>query len=53
MAAAYFMAHAPNGFFPMLNKGEIAILYCWAFLVIATHGPGRASIDAMINSRET
>jgi putative oxidoreductase len=52
MAAAYFMAHAPNGFFPMLNKGEMAILYCWAFLVIATHGPGRASIDAMINSRE-
>jgi putative oxidoreductase len=53
MAAAYFMAHAPNGFFPMLNKGELAVLYCWAFLVIATHGPGRVSIDAMINSRES
>ena len=53
MAAAYFMAHAPNHFFPMLNKGELAVLYCFAFLVIATHGPGRASVDAMINSRET
>jgi putative oxidoreductase len=52
MAAAYFMAHAPNGFFPMLNKGELAVLYCWAFLVIATRGPGRVSMDAMINSRE-
>jgi putative oxidoreductase len=52
MAAAYFMAHAPNGFFPMLNKGELAVLYCWAFLFIACRGPGRVSIDAMINSRE-
>ena len=53
MAAAYFMAHAPNGFFPMLNKGELAALYCWAFLLIAARGAGRLSIDAMINSRES
>ncbi|MDJ0850411.1 MAG: DoxX family protein [Myxococcota bacterium] len=45
MAAAYFMAHAPNGFLPMLNKGELSILYCWIFLFFAAHGPGTYSLD--------
>jgi putative oxidoreductase len=45
MAAAYFMAHAPQGFLPMLNKGELAVLYCWAFFFIAAHGPGNLSLD--------
>lgn len=46
MAAAYFMAHATQGFWPVMNHGEPAVLYCWAFLVIAAYGPGVWSIDA-------
>jgi putative oxidoreductase len=46
MAAAYFMAHAPMGFFPILNFGELAILYCFVFLHLATVGAGPMSIDA-------
>lgn len=48
MAVAYFMAHAPRGFWPILNGGELAMLYCFAFLYIAAHGPGKLSIDAML-----
>jgi putative oxidoreductase len=46
MAVAYFMAHASNGFFPIVNKGELAVLYCWIFLVIAAKGAGIWSVDA-------
>jgi putative oxidoreductase len=46
MAVAYFMAHAPNGFFPILNKGELAVLNCWVFFVIAAKGAGIWSLDA-------
>ncbi len=46
MAAAYFMAHASNGFFPIMNKGELAVLYCWTFFVIAAKGAGIWSVDA-------
>jgi len=46
-AVAYFMAHAPQGFFPILNKGELAVLYCFVFLYIAAAGPGPCSLDAM------
>ncbi len=45
MAVAYFMAHAGNGFFPIVNKGELAVLYCWVFFVIASHGSGIWSVD--------
>jgi len=45
MAVAYFMAHAPQGFFPIQNRGELAALYCFLFLYVATHGPGAWSID--------
>jgi putative oxidoreductase len=48
MAAAYFMAHASGGFFPIQNHGEAAVLYCFVFLFIFFYGPGRWSIDAMI-----
>jgi putative oxidoreductase len=47
MAVAYFMAHAPRGFFPILNGGEAAGLFCFIFLYIAAAGPGPWSIDAM------
>jgi putative oxidoreductase len=40
MAAAYWMAHGTKGFFPILNGGELAAIYCFAFLFIATRGTG-------------
>ncbi|NDV00302.1 DoxX family protein [Pseudoroseicyclus tamaricis] len=46
MAAAYFIAHAPQGFYPLLNGGELAALYCFAFLYLAAAGPGPWSADA-------
>jgi len=46
MAVAYFMAHAPQGFFPVLNGGELAILYCFGFLYLSAAGAGPWSIDA-------
>jgi putative oxidoreductase len=45
-AVAYFTAHAPRGFFPILNGGELAALYCFAFLYLAAAGPGPWSVDA-------
>jgi putative oxidoreductase len=45
MAVAYFMVHAPQGFFPVLNGGELAIIYCFAFLFLAAAGAGPWSID--------
>jgi putative oxidoreductase len=47
MAVAYFKAHAPQGFWPVLNQGESAVLYCFLFLFIATYGSGIWSIDAL------
>ena len=47
MAVAYFIAHAPRGFYPILNAGELAALYCFVFLYIAAAGPGPWSYDAM------
>jgi len=46
-AVAYFMVHAPQGFFPILNRGELAVLYCFVFLYLAAAGPGPWSLDAM------
>jgi putative oxidoreductase len=45
MAVAYFMVHAPRGFFPIVNQGEPAILFCFIFLLFATVGPGAWSAD--------
>ena len=47
MAFAYFLAHAPRGFFPVLNMGELAVLYCFTFLYLAAAGPGPWSVDHM------
>lgn len=49
MAVAYFMAHAPQGFYPILNGGELAILYCFVFLYFAAAGPGPWSVDAKLS----
>ena len=46
MAVGYFMSHFPQGFWPIANKGEAAILFCFVFLYIAAAGPGAWSIDA-------
>jgi putative oxidoreductase len=46
MAIAYFMAHAPQNFHPILNGGELAIMFCFVFLYIAAAGPGPWSVDA-------
>jgi putative oxidoreductase len=51
MAFAYFLRHAPHGFWPILNKGELSALYCFAFLFIATRGGGRYSLDALVGRR--
>jgi putative oxidoreductase len=47
MAVAYFTAHAHNSFYPMLNKGEIAVLYCFVFLYLAAAGGGPWSLDRL------
>jgi putative oxidoreductase len=44
-AVAYFYAHAPRGFFPLLNGGELAVLYCFVFLYLVAAGGGPWSID--------
>ena len=46
MAIGYWMIHAPESTFPLLNKGESAILFCFIFLLIAAAGPGPWSLDA-------
>ena len=51
MAAAYFMAHQPKGTWPVENGGELAALYCFAFLYIATRGAGIWSVDGTRRSR--
>jgi putative oxidoreductase len=46
MAVAYFMAHSPKSFFPAVNGGDAAILYCFVFLYLAAAGGGVWSVDA-------
>ena len=48
MAVAYFKSHAPGGIWPIMNRGELAALYCFVFLFIASRGSGILSIDALI-----
>ncbi len=48
MAVAYFIAHASKGFFPMLNGGDAAILYCFIFLIYFMAGPGRWAADGSV-----
>jgi putative oxidoreductase len=47
MAAAYWLAHGMNAVLPIVNHGELAVLFCFAFLFIAAHGSGIWSVDAM------
>lgn len=47
MAFAYFIAHAPRDFYPIVNTGELAALYCFVFLYLAAAGGGAWSVDAL------
>jgi putative oxidoreductase len=51
MAVAYFKVHASGGFWPIVNKGELAVLYCFVFLYIASRGSGGLSVDALTKKR--
>jgi putative oxidoreductase len=53
LAVAYFTAHAPRGLFPILNMGELAVLYCFVFLFFAAAGGGRYSLDRLIFGRRS
>ncbi len=51
MAVAYFRQHAPAGFWPILNHGELAVIYCFVFLYLFTAGPGPWSVDAVVRKK--
>ncbi len=51
MAFAYFLSHAPTSFYPILNRGDAAILYCFVFFYLAFAGGGPWSLDAMRRRR--
>jgi putative oxidoreductase len=51
MAFAYFISHAPHSFFPILNRGDSAILYCFVFLYLVFAGGGPLSLDAWLSRR--
>jgi putative oxidoreductase len=48
MAIAYFHGHAPNGFWPVLNGGHPAVLFCFIWLYISAAGPGHWSLDSTL-----
>lgn len=51
MAAAYFMAHAAKGFYPIINGGELAVLYCFVYLFLAAAGGGAWSVDSLLRKK--
>ena len=51
MAVAYFTAHALGGFWPVANGGELAVLYCFVFLYVASRGSGPLSVDALTRKK--
>ncbi|WP_299556890.1 DoxX family protein [uncultured Mycolicibacterium sp.] len=51
MAVAYFWMHLPNGFWPIANKGEPAVLFCFFFLALVVLGAGAWSVDAVLARR--
>ena len=52
MAVAYFRQHAPRGFWPILNGGELAILFCFLWLFFSVAGPGPISVDTMLRRKK-
>ncbi len=53
MAVAYFLRHAPQGFWPILNRGELTVLYCFIFLYLSLAGGGPWSLDHFLGARGT
>jgi putative oxidoreductase len=51
MAVAYFLVHAKAGFFPLVNKGELAVLYCFVFLYFVFAGGGLIGLDAALKRK--
>jgi putative oxidoreductase len=51
MAVAYFMVHAKGGFWPLVNMGELAVVYCWVFLYLSAAGGGPWSLDALVRHK--
>lgn len=51
MAVAYFMIHQPTGPLPIVNNGQLAVLFCFAFLYIASRGAGNLSVDGAMGSK--
>lgn len=52
MAVAFFIAHFPRNWLPILNGGDLAVLFCFTFLYLFAAGPGPWSLDAMMHSRK-
>ncbi len=52
MAVAYFMVHAPKSFWPVVNQGELAIVYCFVFLFFAFNGGGQLSLDRTVRKMD-
>src|ERR1700712_1733155 len=50
MAVAYFPQHLPSGFWPINNNGELAVMFCWAFFLLAFTGPGAYAVDTGVGS---
>ncbi len=51
MAVAYFISHFPRGFWPVMNSGERAVLFCFIFLLLAATGPGKLALDNLLFSK--
>ena len=51
MAVAYFWMHFPHGFWPVVNHGELAVLYCFVFLYLFVAGPGPLSADYLVRKK--
>lgn len=51
MAFAYFTVHAPHSFWPIINKGELAVAYCFFFLFVAANGAGPYSLDGFLRHK--
>lgn len=52
MAAAFFIAHFPHGWLPIVNGGDLAVLFCFTFLYLWAAGPGPWSVDAQLHARK-
>jgi putative oxidoreductase len=53
MAVAYWMVHGLQNFWPIVNRGELAALYCFVFLFLWSHGGGNFSLDALLGKRRS